>query len=220
MGAVLVTALIVVLVVLTNFPRILAAVGGLQPLGSVAGVFTQPAIAAPNPAVRNVGQSFGATLNAQEFGNIPINVGRLDVGQDNAGNPVAVLALSESDLNTLCRRESAICSPAGTSQVRGAQFDLRPNGLVVTAEFRIPQTGLWQQGGVVILFDSTRGEFSLAGLEIDDTLYGVPDEITALRDLDRAGNALLERVTLQAEGRFFRISQIYADENRITFILR
>ncbi|HRL11093.1 MAG TPA: hypothetical protein PKX07_04405 [Aggregatilineales bacterium] len=219
MLSVLVIGGVLTLFAITNLPQITASLTGMQAIGSTDQVFAQPARNVPAVAVRNVGRAADVSVVAADVGTFPLDAGTVETGADTSGNPVAVLQISESDLNRICQRQSTICG-TGNGRVRGANIDLRPDGLVITAEFLVPQTGLWIPAGAVARFSTGGGQLSLAGVDINGTLYTVPPNIASLDDLERVANDFLRRSALRADGRAYQIASLYADNDRLTVILR
>jgi hypothetical protein len=218
MLAVLLVGGVLTVFLIANLPQITAAVSGMQAIGSTDQVFQAPR-PIPAVAVRNVGTVNSASVIAADVGTFALNAGRVEAGTDSLGNPAAVLEISEAELNSLCQRESPICG-TGNGRVRGARIDLRPDGVIITAEFMVPQTGLWVQAGAVARFSAAGGQLSLAGVDIDGTLYTVPPNIASLDDLERIANDFLRRSAVQADGRNYQIAALYADNDRLTVILR
>ncbi len=207
-------------------PQIGARIVGLEPVGPTERLFLEtrapaaPPIADVLPQARTVANQAQVNAGVSSF-TLDTNALPVQVGMSADGVDTAVVSLTEGELNTLCRQHTTLCT-TGDGQIRNASIDLRTGGAVIYAEFRIPQTGLWQRAGVVVTIAPQRNALTVAGVDIDGTLYTIPEDgiATTLYSLTLEANRLIQDAIVTVGGQNYRIRELYADASRLTAILR
>lgn len=207
-------------------PALLPGVGlqvaGFEQAGNTDTVFNQsppmPMIQVQNPV-----SPAQVSVDAGGYGTFNLDTTRIDavVGESISGGQIATVTFNESQLLDLCRQRTVICGE-GDGRARNATIDLRPGGAVINGEFYVPQVGIWQNAGIVLKLNSTTAQFDVAGVDLNGTLYNVPPgEIgDSVNRIAQTGNAILRELTVTAEGSALQLSEIYADDNLLTLILR
>lgn len=215
----LVCALSVILL-LPALPNIGLQLAGLEATGETSAAFpTQPPI--PTVQIQNPVAPSQVVINAGQYVTFNVNPGNATVivGESTTGQSLATATFNESQLLELCRQRTLICS-AGDNRVRNASIDLRPGGAIINGEFYIPQLGIWQRAGVVLRLNGA--QFTVLGVDVNGTLYAVPPgEISeAVNRIATTGNDLLREATMSAGGATLSLTEIYADDNILTLVLR
>jgi hypothetical protein len=220
----LAVVVLVALLVLPSLPGIGLQLAGFESAGTTEQVFANRPAPAPQPQIQNAAPAGGVSVSAGSYGSIDVNaVGvQVETGTGGDGNPIAVVSLTEAEVNELCRQRTTLCSAGGNGQIRNARIDLRPGGAIVFADFNVPQLGVWQYAGVVLTLDTERVRFNVAGIDMNGTLYRAPPEGLGvyIDQVESTANDVLRQIALQASGETFRPNAIYADNDRITMYLQ
>ncbi len=213
--------LIGVILLIPLLPQIALGLAGFEEQGETRDVFVD---AVPIPTIALVDPIIPPqiTINAGSYGALDLDTAAVDVtvGQDGASQ-VAIATFDEAELLQLCRERSSICA-TGNPQIRNATVDLRPGGAVINAEFFIPQFGLWQAAGIVLVLNSQTAQVDVIGVDINGVLFSTPpgtlsDSVT---QIEQQGNALLREVVISAGGDTLQLAEIYADEMLLTLVMR
>jgi len=221
-----IVAIVAAVIFVALLPQIGARIVGLEPAGQTERLFIEtrapaaPQVADVLPQARSVANQAQVNFGVSSF-TLDTNAVPVQVGMSAAGVDTAIVSLTEEELNTLCRQRTTLCT-TGDGQIRGASIDLRTGGAVVYAEFHIPQTGLWQRAGVVVTINEQRNTLTVAGVDIDGTLYTIPEDgiATTLYSLMIEANRLIQETVVTVGGQNYRIREFYADASRLTVILR
>jgi hypothetical protein len=209
-----------VLLLFPALPNIGLQLAGLEAAGDTKSVFpTQPPM--PTIQIQNPVAPSQVVINAGQYGTFNVNPASASiiVGESTTGQSLATATFNESQLLELCRQRTLICG-AGDNRVRNASIDLRPGGAIINGEFYIPPIGIWQRAGVVLRLNGA--QFTVLGVDVNGTLYTVPpgDLSEAVNRIATTGNDLLRVATMNAGGETLNLSEIYADDNILTLILR
>lgn len=226
MLALMIVAVVGAVVVIALLPQIGAQLVGLQAAGETERLFIEtraPAAPRPQEVIQNAQPAGQAQVNTGSAGTFTLDTGAVPIqtGRSASGVAAAIVSLTEAEVNNLCRERSTICT-GGNGQIRNATIDLKPGGAVIYGEFLVPQVGIWQSGGVVLTIDAQRSALRVAGLDINGTLYSIPNDGLAavLSDLESRANTLLRETVVSTNGQNYSIREIYADDSRLTVILR
>jgi hypothetical protein len=132
---------------------------------------------------------------------------------------IAQATFSENGLVDLCRQYSNFCGAQG-DPVRNASIDLKPGGGIVYADIRVEGLG-WQRVGVVLRVNDFN-RLEVVGVDIDGTLYAAPPGNIGqiINEAESTANNVLNQLTMQAGGEQYRLSQVIADEQNLTLVLR
>lgn len=221
-----IVAIVAAVIFIALLPQIGARIVGLQPAGQTERLFIEtrapavPDIANVLPQARTVANQVQVNAGASSFA-LDTSAVPVQTGLSASGVESAVVSLTEAEVNTLCRQRTTLCT-TGDGQIRNATIDLRAGGAVVYAEFRIPETGLWQRVGVVVKINEQRNGLTVAGVDIDGTLYAIPNDgiATALYTVSAEANRLIQESVVAIGGQNYRIRELFADTSRLTVILR
>ncbi len=221
-----IVAIVAAVIFVAMLPQIGARIVGLQPSGQTERVFIEtrapavPDIANVLPQARSIANQVQVNAGASSF-TLDTSAVPVQTGLSASGVESAVVSLTEAEVNTLCRQRTTLCT-TGDGQIRNASIDLRTGGAVVYAEFRIPETGLWQRVGVVVKINDQRNGLTVAGVDIDGTLYTIPNDgiATALYTLTGETNRLIQESVIAIGGQNYSIRELFADASRLTAILR
>lgn len=224
-GCLAATLLLVLLVgagaviVFLRTPALALVVAGFKPQGSTAQVFVGQAdtvpvtienALTPDQVVIDLGASGTQILPASS-----VQTGTID------GQAGASVSFSESDLMTLCRQRTNLCSDSNP-QYRNVRVDLQPGGGVVYADVNVPELGLSQTIGVVLRLDASQRQFEIMGVDTGGTLYGLPSGGVGQRvqEIAAKANTLLREAHLDADGGVYSLTDIHINSDRITFVMR
>ncbi len=220
LAALLAVITVAVLLVLPNLPLIAARLAGLEPAGSTVDQFTNSA-PVPTIEIQNARSASNVTINAPQVGSVNLEPLGFTIGQASTGADVATATYSESQLNTLCRERSPICT-TGDGRIRNASIDLRPGGAIVRGEVLVPQLNAWQQVGVVLKTGSTSLRLEVAGVDMNGQFFALPEgEIgDAARRIADAANDALAQATANVDGSILQLREIYADDQQVLAVFR
>ncbi|MCS7071823.1 MAG: hypothetical protein NZM00_09985 [Anaerolinea sp.] len=220
-----VLAVIVGMIAAPLLPSLLFRAVGLSPQGATDQVFQGQNIQRPSaPLDAAAVQTF--TITGTGIGNHTVTstalAYRLYMGTDAVGSPAARLEISEASLNQLCRERFALCQP-GSGPVIVDRIDLRPGGAVIYTSTSADQfDGLTGSIGAVLQVDSTGRRLRLAGLDVNNQLYTLPDSLFGYRplELEQLFNNALLAATVTAAGSDFRLDQISVIDETLIINLR
>lgn len=202
-------------------PGIVLQSVGFREVGSTDDLFTQVTPAptliaaplvddAPPRVLVNAGTLGQRHLPAQDAGYT------LQTTADDA----LMLTLTETGVLALCRQYGDVCD-GGLPDVRNVTIDFRSGGGIVRADVRLPDTGIWQQVGAVLVISGPT-QLDLAGVDVNGTTYSAPSgEIGDLvAEAGRVLNETLSQLTIQQGLRVYRLREIYAHDDAAVLILR
>jgi len=208
-----------------RLPNLAAQAVGFQERGAVAGVFAGIApVAAPalvnltpaaGPVTVSVASLGSGTLSGNE--GVPLQLGSDPFGGAAAGQ----IALSEADLMALCARYAEIC--LSDPRFQNPRVDLRPGGAVITADVTLPELGgIAQAVGVVVQVDASGRAFQVRGLDLNGTLYAIPDNDIGqlVRSAEAQLNAALEQLVVESSAGRLALDRITIDDALLTVTLR
>jgi hypothetical protein len=199
---------------------------GVENIGRTDDVFDQvvPTVAIENP----VPGPADVTVNLGSIGTVNTSTRDYTVisGSLAGGGPsVTTVTFSESEALAICHERSTICR-TGSDQVRSIQVDFRPGGGIVYADVN---TGVfWQRVGIVVQLDPSHTQFQVVGVDVSGVVYnpdtlpfGLSDEVGDLiRDFEREGNEALRQLTVDADGRVYRLYDIIIDDQTLTVLMQ
>ncbi|MBC7811838.1 MAG: hypothetical protein H7175_11860 [Burkholderiales bacterium] len=198
--------------------------GGFSPAGNTNDVFAEvtppPVVEVQNAVVPQEVVIQAGDLGSQTINPADVNADVL-VGSSDTGAPLATVTFGEADLLLLCQQRSDVC--AGTNpQFRVSQFDLRPGGVVAYGEAYVPQLNRWQALGVVMQLENSR-QFRVVGIDINGQLFATPPDPNIqqlVAQAEQVGNDTLTQLAISAGGTTYTLSEVYADDNNLTLVLR
>lgn len=217
-------ALVALLLLLPALPGLALQFSGFSSRGSTSTVFSN----VPPPVtvqVQNAVVPPDASINLGALGVQAVPPGnsayQVAVGTSNTGAALATVAFTETGLMDLCFQRSEICA-SGNSQFHNARIDLRPGGGIIYADVYIAQFGLWQPVGVVLRLDGSRRQFELAGVDVNGVLFDLPPNELGqqVESIARAGNDLLNQISLDASGGRYILREVVIDESTLTLVMQ
>jgi hypothetical protein len=212
---IVVTVIIVGLaVLLPSLPGMLAGALGFRPIGATGQVYLQPV----NPPRIQLGAVSGTiSVNAGALGTIPLENAQSATVD---GRAATVVRVSETQLNVLCRTRTPICAASPAPPVYDATIDLRSGGALVRGMVYVGPLGIYQQAALALRFAGS--SVTIAGVDIDGTLYSLPDSGlgTSVLDLQRRMDEVLRGITATDGSRVLALSGMYADDAMLTLVFR
>lgn len=211
-------------------PQIALQSSGFEPIGSTDSLFEPEAERAPSEprpviAVPATAVPPQLVISAGQFGERALDTSNpayaVQLGSEaGSDQPLLEARITEQGLLDLCRQYSPYCTPDG-DPARNLTFDLRPGGVIVRGEFRVPEVNIWQAAGVVMQLTQAN-RLEVVGVDMNGGLYAAPpNELGALVDeAEVLANQILAQLNVEAAGTTYRLDALYADDDALTLILR
>jgi hypothetical protein len=214
----IILALFVVLIA-PAFPSIGLRLAGFQPIEKSISRST----AEPIPIIQSAKTTSQVILSAESYGQRTITQSSaytMQTGTNDDSANIAQITLTENGLLTVCGQYTDLCTATG-SQFRNAMVDLQNNGATISGEAFISSLNTWQPIAVIISITPTN-EFQIDGVEVNGTLFGIPDGELGqqLHDIQQTANQALRQLTLQSNGETYRLSDITITETQLVATFR
>lgn len=214
-------AVVGVLVVVPLLPSIGLRLAGFSPKGDTRAVFADvtsvpPVVPQPSPVVPT---QVTINLGTQGEQTVPPNSEDYTITMGDGGQ-VMQATVTEAGLMDLCRQLSPICRNENPVY-QNVRIDLRPGGAVVYGDVSLPELPVTQAVGLVLKLDSSSQQFTVVGIDLNGQLFSVPPSFSQIAtDAQRVGNLALHQLVVEAEGGQYTVSEVYADDDKLTLILR
>lgn len=224
-GAFLALAFVFLLLFIPVLPNILLQVSGAERVGDTDVIFEQQAPPTVQvPQIQNPIAPTQITIILGNYGSETLEGNTNDynttVGNDPSGNQIATVTFTEAGVNNLCREVNPICRD-GTEQFRNVSIDLRPGGAVVYADVIVPQLGVTQRAGVVLVLDASAQRFTVVGVDLNGALYDVSMvNFVDMSQIEQIGNDVLAQLTLQAAGSSYTLTGVNITDTDLTVIMQ
>ncbi len=202
---------------------------GFESEGRTEAIFEQAEAPTPLPQIVQPVSPPSVSVSAGSYGQHTIqnNQGvQVSVGQDEAGQNLATVTSTESDMMNLCRQYSTVCTPQGAVEsgyaIRNARIDLKPGGAIVYAEAQPPGMGIWQQAGIVMQVNDAGTGLVVRGVDVNGLLFSSPPpELAVLVDeAESAINDGIRQLAINAQGENYDLQSIAIDDSTMTLLLR
>lgn len=222
-----------VVIILPAAPQIALQIAGFQPAGQTDDLFVNTAPEAIAPSVldtsnntsppRSINASI-VTVSSPDIGTTSVDMSPYTVQQfrDAQERETVAVRLSEAELLSICQTQTTLCNGRNDLPVSNLRFDTRPGGAIIYADVTLPELGISQNAGFVVQFMPESARFTIAGVDLDGTLYKSPPETfgISLSELEVRGNNALQQARVQLGGITYGIAGIYADDTSVTIVLR
>lgn len=214
----MILALIIVLVA-PALPALGLRIAGFQPLEQPLTLSTAEAIPIFD-APQNVSQ---AILSAGSYGQQTLNSSSaytIQTGNDENGNTIAQITVSENGIAILCGQYSNVCSANG-SPFRNANVNLENNRVTIAGEAFISSLNTWQPIAVIASLSPTN-TVQIEAVDINGTLFGIPDGELGdrIRDIQVTANQAIRQLSLQSNGITYRLDNIIITETQLVATFR
>jgi len=214
--------LITIAVLIFTLPTLVLRIAGLEAQGDTETVFAE---ATPVPtlafeATQRPPQQVSVSVPRTQSFNVDVQSVPVKLGTDNANTDVAQVRLDEAEILSLCQQYTDFCT-SGSEIIRNAQVDLRAQGAIINAQLQIPETGIWQDVGIVVqVINGT--QIDIMGLDVGGTLYA-PQSGEVLRlftEAEQLANEYLRTGTIAVGSQQFRLQSIQVDDNTLAVTFR
>lgn len=211
------------LLLISIVPRLGLQAAGFAVVGDTETVFDAAPPVIPTVQMQNPVIPAQVVIETRDYGsfNLDSRQSQLQMGEALSGGQVATVIFNEAQLLALCQQRTRACG-TGDSRIRNATIDLRAGGAVIYADVMVPTLNVWQRAGIVLRINPSTAQITVAGVDYNGVLYQAPPgELQALvAQVEQTANAVLRDAVVNANGASLRLSEIHADDQQLTLVLR
>ena len=144
----------------------------------------------------------------------------MQIGTDDQGSEIAQITISEAGILALCNSYADSCSASGTP-FRNGEVNLQNNHAIMSGEAFIQSLNTWQPIAVIVSLTSTNS-IDIKGIEVNGELFLIPENELGQRihDIQSVANEILFNLTMQSNGKTYRLSDITISETHLVATFR
>jgi hypothetical protein len=217
-GGGIILAILVVLIA-PAFPSIGLRLAGFQPIEKTINQSPPE----PIPVINSAQTTSQVVLSAGSYGQQTINQSSaytMQIGVDDNNRDVAQITMTENGILTICGQYTDLCTTTG-DQFRNVAVNLQNNRATISGEAFILSLNTWQALSAIVSI-TTENKIVIDGVEVNGTLFGIPDGELGqqLRDIQTNANGALRQLTLQSNGETYNLSDITITETQLVATFR